>query len=84
MTDRASGSPWTAELLRLLMQQMLCPGTFCFLPGADGLTIDDMRSSYLDAASKGRLPGLAELNAAHPELSAELADFFAVRSRIAP
>jgi hypothetical protein len=83
MAARVSASPWTEDLLRLLMEQMICPRRFFFHPGADGLTLDDMRGSYLDAAANGRLPGLAELSAVRPELAAELADFFAAPNRTA-
>jgi len=47
-----------------------------FWPGADGLTIDAVLAGYTQAAAAGQVPGLVELTATYPELTAELEEVF--------
>ena len=45
-------------------------------PGADGLTLEEVPSSYLDAVKVGKVPGREELLHRHPDLSIELEELF--------
>jgi hypothetical protein len=62
------------DLLLGLLRAAACPGW----PGADGLTTEDVLRSYPHEARAGRVPGLEQLLAAHPDLRDELAAFFRV------
>jgi hypothetical protein len=46
-------------------------------PGADGVTVDDVLASYLQAAAAGLVPDLPALLASHPELADALREVFA-------
>jgi hypothetical protein len=80
MAAEAPSAAHAKELRQLLLDQLRGGPTVCW-PGADGLTLDEVLSSYPEAAAAGRVPGPDELLAGHPELAAELADFFASRGR---
>jgi hypothetical protein len=55
---------------------MACPGV-TVVPGADGVTIDEVLESYPDAVAAGQVPGLGQLLACYPEMAEALEDFFA-------
>jgi hypothetical protein len=46
-------------------------------PGSDCVTIEDVLSSYPQAAEAGLVPDLQSLRASHPELTDALRRFFA-------
>ena len=70
----------TEDLRHLLLDLLREPQAF-FWPGADGLTLEEALNGYPAAAAAGRVPGRDELLAGHPELAAELTDFFAAPAR---
>jgi hypothetical protein len=45
-------------------------------PGADGLTIEEVISTYPLAVAAGQVPGFEQLLAARPDLQAQLVAFF--------
>ncbi len=49
-------------------------------PGGDGFTQQDVLREYPTMAAKRLVPGEDTLHRLHPELAAELAQFFAARS----
>jgi hypothetical protein len=46
-------------------------------PGADGLAVDEVLSTYPQASEQGLVPGAAELCIRHPEFAELLRQFFA-------
>jgi hypothetical protein len=51
------------------------------LPGADGIRLEDVLSSYESLAAHGQVPAEAELCRQHPELAARLVAFFHLQHR---
>jgi hypothetical protein len=44
-------------------------------PGADGLAVDDVLSTYPQASARGLVPGPAELRNRHPDLAEHVQQF---------
>jgi hypothetical protein len=63
------------DLRQLLLELLRRPRTG-FWPGADGLTLEEVLSSYPQAAAAGCVPDCEELLSGHPEWRAELSEFF--------
>jgi hypothetical protein len=66
----------SAGLAEVLLGYLQAEGALPW-PGADGLTVDVVLAYYVEAARRGRVPGLEQLCRQHPHLADEVATFFA-------
>jgi hypothetical protein len=69
------GTAPDSRLQEVLLAYLLAP-TAPKLPGADGLTVEDVLRSYPQAAAAGCVPNRGELVRRHPELTGALDTFF--------
>jgi hypothetical protein len=68
--------PERRQRLRELLLTLLCDAGCPAWPGADGTTTDDVLQAFPREAKAGRVPGLQQLLAEHPDLREELAALF--------
>ena len=73
-----SAEPVTSPaLLREILLDYLLISWVAGWPGVDGLTRDDVLSTYHEASVEGKVPDRHELCCRHPELIAEIQSLFA-------
>ena len=66
------------QRLRALLVAYLLEADAPEWPGVEDITVDDVLSSYPEAAADGLVPDLQTLLARHPELADVLREFFAL------
>jgi hypothetical protein len=70
-------SDGSVRKFRELLLAYLLAANYPPWPGADGLAVDDVLSTYAQACARGLVPGPGELRNRHPDLAEQVQLFFA-------